>query len=126
MDDSRSDYQKSYRKQHAEKHRRISISVSNAEYSAFEHVARREDTKVTTLVRDYAFAGLTNTLSVPKELQEELQDLRFLIRNIANNVNQAAHYSNTIRALADENGLLMEIKKLEDTIHSFVQERMKP
>lgn len=125
MSDKRSDYQKTYRQKYSEKHRRISISVSNAEYSALEQMARREDMKVTTLVREYTFAGLTNTLCVPKELMEELQQLRFLVRNIANNVNQAAHYSNTLRKVADENGLLQSIKKLEDTIHDFVQERMK-
>lgn len=126
MDDNRSTYQKSYRKRHAERHRRISISVSNAEYSALEHMARRENTKVTTLVRDYAFAGLSTTLFVPNELKGELQQLSFLVRNIANNVNQAAHYSHTLRQVADENGLLQQIKKLEETIHAFVQERMKP
>lgn len=125
MDDSRSDYQKTYRKHYAEGHRRISISVSIAEYSALEHVARKEGVKVTSLVHDYAFAGLSNTLLVPKELQAELQDLRFLIRNIANNVNQAAHHSNALRHVVDENELLQEIKKLEDTIHDFVQARLK-
>lgn len=126
MTDNRYAYQKSYRQKYSEKNRRISISVSNAEYSALEQIARRENIKVTTLVREYAFAGLTNTLCVPNELRSELQQLGFLVRNIANNVNQAAHYSNYLRRVTDENGLLQCIKKLEDTIHEFVQERMKP
>ncbi|HIJ25780.1 MAG TPA: hypothetical protein HPP65_06815 [Gammaproteobacteria bacterium] len=126
MDDAKSEYQKSYRKRYAEGHRRINISVTKAEYNALQHLANRENKRVTTLVKDYAFAGVSRTLAVPKELQEELKQLRFLIRNIANNVNQAAHYSNSLRRVADENGLLLEIKKLEDTVHEFVQERMKP
>ena len=126
MSSKRSDYQKSYRQKYSEKNRRISISVSNAEYSAFEQMARRENTKVTTLVKEYAFAGLTSTLCVPNELRSELQQLGLLVRNIANNVNQAAHYSNSLRRVANENGLLQCIKNLEDTIHEFVQERMKP
>jgi len=126
MNDTRREYQKSYRKEHAERHRRISISVSSAEYAALQHLARKEKTKVTSLVKEYAFAGMSGTLAVPKELLDELQQLRFLIRNIANNVNQAAHYSHTIRQLADERGLLVQIKQLEDTVHDFVQERMQP
>ena len=126
MDTNRSAYQKSYRQKHSEEHRRISISVSNAEYSALEKFARRENIKVTTLVRDLAFAGLSNTRYVPKGLRTELEQLGFLVRNIANNVNQAAHYSNSLRRVADENGLLQCIKNLEDTVHEFVQNRLKP
>ncbi|MBF0264123.1 MAG: hypothetical protein HQL46_02545 [Gammaproteobacteria bacterium] len=126
MDETQSDYQKNYRKQYAKSHRRISISVSNDEYKAFSHLANKEKTKVTTLIKDFAFAGLSGNLAVPKDLKKELQELKFLIRNIANNVNQAAHYSHTIRALADENGLLNQIKQLEETVQDFVQEKMKP
>jgi len=126
MDEQQSEYQKKYRKQYAESHRRISISVSNDEYKAFSYLANKENIKVTTLVKDFAFAGLSNTLAVPKDLQKDLQDIKFLIRNIANNVNQAAHYSHTIRTLVDENGLLNQVKHLEDTVHDFVQQRLKP
>ncbi len=126
MDTNRSAYQKSYRQKHSEEYRRISISVSNAEYSALKRFAQRENIKVTTLVRDFAFAGLSNTRYVPKGLRSELEQLGFLVRNIANNVNQAAHYSNSLRRVADENGLLQCIKNLEDTVHEFVQNRMKP
>jgi len=122
MDEQQSEYQKKYRKQYAESHRRISISVSNDEYKAFSYLANKENIKVTTLVKDFAFAGLSNTLAVPKDLQKDLQDIKFLIRNIANNVNQAAHYSHTIRTLVDENGLLNQVKHLEDTVHDFVQQ----
>ena len=126
MDETQSEYQKTYRKQYAKSHRRISISVSKDEYQAFSHLANKEKTKVTTLVKDFAFAGLSNNLAVPKELQKELQELKFLIRNIANNVNQAAHYSHTMRTLVDENGLLMQIKQLEDKVQDYIQQRLKP
>jgi hypothetical protein len=44
---------------------------------------------------------------------------------VANNINQIAHHSNTIQRLADENGLLLEIQKMENTINNFVTQKLK-
>jgi uncharacterized protein Yka (UPF0111/DUF47 family) len=61
---------------------------------------------------------------VPKEIEEELKELRFLIRNIANNVNQIAHHSNLVEKLVNENEFLMEIKKLEDAVFDYTKKRL--
>lgn len=122
---SKRDYQKQYREDYAKKHKRISITVDQNEYSALEHIARKEGIKVTSLVKHYAFAGLGQSLAVPKEIEQELKELRFLIRNIANNVNQAAHHSNTIKQLVDENGLLEHIRQLEKSVKDYTEGRLR-
>jgi len=126
MSTANQSYQKKYRQEHRRKHKRISLTVNFAEYSAFQFRASQENCKVTSLVRKFAFDGLTQQLSIPQGIENELQELRFLIRNIANNVNQAAHHSNIIHQLVDEQALLQHIKSLEDTIQNFTEERLKP
>lgn len=123
--ETRAEYQKMYRKEYAARHKRISITVSSDEYRALQHLAQREQERITTLVKELTFAGVSQQLATPKEMTDELRQLSFLIRNIANNVNQAAHHSNTIRQLVDEQGLLNHIKQLEDTIQAYVQGRMR-
>jgi hypothetical protein len=64
---------------------------------------------------------------IPQEpILKELQELRFLLRNSANNINQIAHHSNTVGRLVDENGFLDEVRKMETTITDFVSARLNP
>ena len=127
MPDSRDDYNKAYRKQYKVRNKRISITVSNAEYEALSHTADIEHKKVTALVKDYAFASLSGSLAMPRHLQEELNKLTLLIRNIANNVNQIARHSNRVQSLIDddEHGLLLHLQSLEAEIHAFTRDQLK-
>lgn len=71
-----------------------------------------------------AFAYMQQKTFVPSDIGERLDDLRFLIRNVANNVNQIAHNSNLVGKLVDENNFLMEIKKLEDAVFDYTKKRL--
>jgi len=62
----------------------------------------------------------------PNAVIEELKELKYLIRNIANNVNQMAHYSNTVHALVEENEFLAEIQKLESVVKDYTNNKLKP
>jgi hypothetical protein len=121
MTNDRDDYLKGYRQQYNAQNKRISITVSNAEYEALSHTARQEHKKVTALVKDYAFASLAGSLAMPRHLQEELQQLGLLIRNIANNVNQIARHSNRVQALVDgdEHNLLTHLQSLEKEVIAY-------
>lgn len=123
MTDARDDYLKQYRQHYNAHNKRISITVSNAEYQALSHMARQEDKKVTALVKDYAFASLSQQLAMPKQVQDELQQLRLLIRTIANNVNQIARHSNRVHDLVadDEHSLLLHLQSLEAQIMAYTQ-----
>jgi hypothetical protein len=104
---------------------RVTVGFNKSEYEEIEQRAKKEGVKPTTLVRNMTLAYHQQTPIVPESIKEELQELRFLIRNVANNINQIAHYSNTIQRLADENGLLLEIQKMEKTINDFVAQKLK-
>ncbi len=124
--EDRKSYQKQYKKDYAKTHRQISLSVTNTEYRDFQALAKREKTKVSTLIKNMALAYSQQETLMPKAVLEELTDLKFLIRNIANNVNQMAHYSNTIHSLVEENEFLAEIQKLEKVVKDYTENRLKP
>jgi hypothetical protein len=124
MSDQDKEYHKAYRKEYAKKVRYVNVAVPLSSYNELEKLAKKEDTKVTTLLRNMSLAYMQQKVFVPKEIEEELKELRFLIRNIANNVNQIAHHSNLVEKLVNENEFLMEIKKLEDAVFDYTKKRL--
>jgi len=118
------DYHKAYKREYTQKHKNITVSLTLEEYEQFQKIAKNENTKVTTLFRNMAFAYMQQKTFVPFELKEDLTKVGLLIRNIANNVNQIAHNSNRIKSLVDENALLFEIKKLEDAVFDYTKKKL--
>ena len=118
------EYHKAYRKEYAKKVRYVNVAVPLSLYNELEKLAKKEDTKVTTLLRNMSLAYMQQKVFVPKEIEDELKELRFLIRNIANNVNQIAHHSNLVEKLVNENEFLMEIKRLEDAVFDYTKKRL--
>jgi hypothetical protein len=125
ISDKRKLYNKEYKAEYKDRVHRVTVGFNKSEYEEIEQRAKKEGVKPTTLVRNMTLAYHQQTPIVPESIKEELQELRFLIRNVANNINQIAHYSNTIQRLADENGLLLEIQKMEKTINDFVAQKLK-
>lgn len=104
---------------------RVSLTLSASEYRELARRAKSEGVKVTTLVKNMALAYHQGTIIQPEAVIHELQELRGLIRNIAGNVNQMAHYSNTIRHLVDENKFLDEIRALERAVFAYTENRLR-
>lgn len=125
ISDKRKLYNEQYKAEYKDRAKRVSVTLSNSEYAELEKRAKAEGVKLTTLAKNMMMAYHQQAPIIPETIQAELNDLHFLLRNVANNINQIAHYSNTIRRLADENGLLLEIQKMETTINTFVNEKMK-
>ena len=97
-----------------------------ARFKQLEKRAKAEGVKPTTLVKNIAIAYHQGQAITPEPILKELQELRFLLRNAANNINQIAHHSNTVGRLVDENGFLDEVRKMETTINEFVARRLNP
>jgi hypothetical protein len=129
MDESTKEYQREYQKKYRNKykksHKRVSITLTSNEYKAFESKAKIEGVKVTELIKNMALYNLQQKTFVPASILDELKSLSFLIRNIANNVNQTAHYSNMIKGLVDEHGLLEHLRKLDETVKSYTLDKIK-
>ena len=116
---------KLYNQAYSTRAHRVAVTLTPAEYSELEKRAKAEGVKPTTLVKNMAIAYHQGQAITPEPILKELQELRFLLRNVANNINQIAHHSNTVGRLVDENGLLGEIQKMEATITGFVSARLK-
>jgi Bacterial mobilisation protein (MobC) len=121
-----SDQRKAYLQSYQANTHRVAITLTASEYSELEKRAKAEGVKPTTLVKNMAIA-YHQSQQIPQEpILKELQELRFLLRNAANNINQIAHHSNTVGRLVDENGFLDEVRKMETTINEFVARRLNP
>lgn len=117
---------KLYNQAYATRSHRVAITLTPTEYVELEKRAKAEGVKPTTLVKNMAIA-YHQSQQIPQEpILKELQELRFLLRNSANNINQIAHHSNTVGRLVDENGFLDEVRKMETTINEFVALRLNP
>lgn len=114
--EQRQAYKKAWNQKNKTQVKRVSMTLTPIEYARFEKRAKKEGVKVTTLVKNMAIAYEQQAPLFTPEQLHEMQEMRFIFRNVANNINQIAHHSNTIKRLADENGLLLEIKKLEDIV----------
>lgn len=126
ISDKRKLYNKQYKAEYNQRVKRVYLVFSQSEYDEIEKRAKSENVKPATLVKNMALAYHQQSPIIPESLKEELKELRFLIRNVANNINQIAHHSNTIGRLIDENGLLLEIQKMEQAVNQFVSKKVKP
>jgi len=113
------EYHKKYKQEYKKKAKYVNVAVPLDVYACLEKIAVVEETKVSTLMRKVAIEYLAQTPSLPKESQEDLKEVKRLIRNIANNVNQVAHHSNIIKGMVEEHQLLDYIKKLEETVTDY-------
>ena len=74
---------------------------------------------MATFVKSLLSSYLNNEPFIPHKLEQDLEALSKYIRNIANNVNEMAHYSHQLREMRDEQNLLLELQKLEKAVKSF-------
>jgi hypothetical protein len=119
------DYIKKYREDYDKKVKYVNIAVPVLVYEEFKKLAELENTKVSALMRNMALAYMQQKTFVPKNIEAQLKELTLIIRGVANNINQIAHHSNIVKHMVDENGLLMEIKKLEDRVKEYTLSQLK-
>jgi hypothetical protein len=102
------------------------MTLNDSYYSKLEYIAEQDEIKPVVKARILLEKVLDNqNPNQSLALQEELRQTKLLIRNIATNVNQIAHRSNTLRAMVEEQDLLLHLKKLEDTINNYVSKKAK-
>jgi Bacterial mobilisation protein (MobC) len=113
-------YKQTYR---AEKHS-VTLTVSRADYQRLVKAARTEGIKPTKLLHDIAFSAFDRSLYVPAELKTQMRELNFLVFNIANNINQIAHWSNSHAQPPDYRRVLAHIETLHQHVVAFTQGRL--
>lgn len=117
----RKEYFKKYNKETRKNLKDIHIYFTQEEYKFFEELSQKYEIKTSSLIKTMALSQAKKTLCLPQEMQEKLNEFVFLIRNIANNVNQIARHSNTIKALTEEHRLLSYLKQLETAVKEYVK-----
>lgn len=124
INDERKVYLKEYRKEYKTRVKRVEVWFTNEEYDQLKAVADHEGIKVSQLVAEEMQGFITDTQRIPKPIQDEKQEIRFLLRNMANNISQVSQYSPTLKAMIDQ-GLLLRVKAMEDLIENFTEERVR-
>lgn len=117
----RKEYLRKYKKEYAKQVRPVQVTFSIDEYEILKKISEKEGVKVTPLVKSLALAQAQKMSYVTAEKQERLNEFVFLIRNIANNINQIAKHSNTVKNLRDENVLLDLLRNLEINVKKYVE-----
>ena len=72
-----------------------------------------------------ALSVLENRPIISLEAEERATDFVRTIRGIANNLNQMARYSNTIRAMLDDREVGYQLRYMEDAFHTFLEGKDK-
>ena len=124
MPSNSAEYQKQHRKRTAHLRKVISVSVSSDEHRDLQKYARSQKFSLSELLREASLHQLRNAHLKSPELEEEIRELKFLISNIANNVNQMAHHSNRLKKVMDENSVLKRLQELDQRVTQFIDYRM--
>ncbi|MGB4967755.1 MAG: plasmid mobilization relaxosome protein MobC [Candidatus Saccharimonadales bacterium] len=119
------EYVKAYWKDYRNRVKRVYITLELEQFDALEARAKAEGLKPTTYATRVVEADLSGSGLVPSAIQEDLKAVTFLIRTIANNINQMAHYSNLVKGLVNEKELLGELRKLEKTVQDYTLSCLK-
>ena len=120
---SRKEYQKKVKQQRKSTHRRVELQLTIAEYKAFEKLAKKENTSVNTLVKNMATAYRDTNYFVPSELKESLNQFSWLVRNIADNINQIAHRANLFEDI-DEQMVFTHLAELDKQVKDFIKAKV--
>lgn len=119
------EYQKTYRDRSASKRRVQSVSLAMADYAEIKRYAKGQGLSVSALMREATLYQCRGAQIRTAAVEDELKELKFLISNVANNLNQMAHHSNTVRHVVDEGGALARLQDLSDLIEGFVDTKLK-
>jgi hypothetical protein len=115
-----SEKRKTYNREYAERTHRVAVTLTPEEYRRLEKRAEALGIRPTTLAKELILSKSGKPETHPEIIRDELQQIKFLLRNVANNINQIAHYSNRIKHMVNENDLLLELQKMEKAVYKWI------
>jgi hypothetical protein len=119
------EYQREYRKQNAGKRKFATVPMSREEHRDLSKYAKSQGLSLAALLREATLHQARGSQIRSKAVEEQLTELRFLVSNVANNMNQIAHHSNRVKHVVDENGVLQRFAELDALLVDFVDSRLK-
>jgi len=123
MPNDRSEYLKAYRQLYKTRHKRVTVVYTVDEFKKIDADSKAAKIPVTSLVRARSLEA--EPIRAPSPVSENGESAEkqiiFLLRNIANNINQMAYHSNRLRMVLDENEPLLALQQLEDEVRAFLR-----
>lgn len=118
----RTAYQKEYWSTYKTQKKRIQprINLTGPEFKLFHQLATDESISISKLIKNMAIAYQQESFLLPKSHLEKIEEFVHLVRNIANNINQIAHHSNSIKSVVNEGRIFEHLKSLEDEFKIFI------
>lgn len=115
----RAEYHAEHGKQYRKKVVRSGVTFSVDEFDRVQALADSLNLKPAVLIKRLTLSALDGEQVQSAEAVEELRAFTFLLRNIANNLNQLTRHSNRVKMIIDENKVLDQIRKLELAFKDF-------
>lgn len=116
-----SEYLKAYRKDYRTKRKRVNVTFTLEEYDALDRAAKVMGETATTFLHRLAVTALSGRARLSKEDEERFEAFVHVVRGIANNLNQMARYSNSMRGMLDEREVGYQLQYLEETVRQFLE-----
>ena len=118
------EYQKQYRQKYRKRMKEVTVCLPTELHKEFKAFAASQDISLSGLMREATDLQIRSSQLKARAIAEELKELRFLISNIANNMNQMARHSNRVKQVVDENGLYQRLQQLDQMVVEFVDSRL--
>lgn len=114
------EYLRQYKKEHPPVGKRVNITLSESEYARLVEVASESGERPTTFLRNVALAALEGRRVLAKEEEAKVDEFVRVVRGIANNLNQMARYSHTMRGMLDEREVGYQLLYMEEVFRRFL------
>jgi len=125
MPSNSSEYQRQYRAKHRKTRKEVSVSLPISLHREFSGFAKKQNMSLAGLMREATDLQIRGVALKSQAVEAELKELRFLISNIANNVNQMARHSNRLKQVTDENEVFQKLHELEQLVTDFTNKRLQ-
>lgn len=114
------EYLRAYKKTHPPVGKRVNVTLSEEEYRRIGEEARSRGETPTACVRRLALSALDHRPVLSREAEEQADAFVHVVRGIANNLNQMARYSHTMRSMLDDREIGYQLRYLEEAFRKFL------
>ena len=118
----RKEYLKAHQKAYRKLNKRVELILSPSEYKQFKQIADSEKRPVSKVIKDMATAFRDGSYYTAPNQEKAISEVSFLIRNIANNINQIAHSSN-IFSDAEKESVISHLMNLDTGLKDYFSKR---
>ena len=124
MASNTTDYNRNYRRTYDKEKKYARPLFDMDEYKDMQREAKKLGYNgVNPYIADLVRAGRSQQPVLPPELLDALKVLTVEMRRIGTNINQYAKHSNEIKRAVDDKGLLTELRKLDNLIRDYTQDK---